>query len=370
MGLECQDQSSFVCFDCKKDEPLTTHNLVCDCGGLFQLKYEAPLFSEALIDQRAPGQFRYHRFMPLLDDSWRQVTMGEGMTPIISLDKDVLLKMDYMMPTLSFKDRGVAVLMSHCKSIGVRSVVQDSSGNAGHSVAAYAARAGIECDIYVPETTSPKKMDLIRAHGARLHIVPGSRDTCAAVCREAVASRYYASHVFNPLFYQGTKTYVYEIYEQLGRIPLHLFVPLGNGTLLIGVLKGLEELRASGVMSDMPQVLAVQSQHCDPLFQAVAQRSPDPVKTEVKPTLAEGIAIGVPARGREILHLIAKHKVKVITAPEDRILEAREALAKRGIYCEHTTAASYAAYLEYCDTHGPTPDSLLPMCGAGLKSDH
>lgn len=276
------------------------------------------------------------------------------------------------MPTLSFKDRGAAVLMAHCRAIGIQSVIQDSSGNAGNSVAAYAARAGMKCHIYVPEGTSPKKISMIKAHGAALTVVPGNRDHCANVCREAVhtTGAYYANHVFNPYFYEGTKTYIYEVYEQLGYIPKNIFVPLGNGTLFIGVIKGLEELLASGTITKFPQVIAIQSENCAPFFEAVKQDLDQPAHITVKPTLAEGIAIGVPMRGPEILQAIYRHHVRLITAPENQILAARETLAHKGIYCEHTTAASYAAYQHYCQLYGKTPDSLLPMCGAGIKSDH
>ena len=134
--------------------------------------------------------------------------------------------MDYFMPTLSYKDRGAAVLMAHCKKIGVDSVVQDSSGNAGNSIAAYAAKAGIHCEIFVPEGTSPKKIDMILAHGAQCTVVPGSRDHCADVCREKVEREgvYYANHVYNPFFYEGTKTYIYEVMEQLHRMPKHILI--------------------------------------------------------------------------------------------------------------------------------------------------
>lgn len=114
-------------------------------------------------------------------DVWRSVTMGEGMTPVIEMDgrNGGLLKMDYAMPTLSFKDRGAATLVSHMLAIGVRTCVQDSSGNAGNSVAAYAARAGIACEIYVPEGTSPKKITMIESHGAKVHVVPTARTSAA-----------------------------------------------------------------------------------------------------------------------------------------------------------------------------------------------
>lgn len=363
---------NYVCSKCGKKEEVSTRKAKCDCGGLWKLDFQPPKFSLDLIDKDTWSIFRYRAFMPLSDESWRDISLGEGMTPVINWDEDLMLKMDYFMPTLSFKDRGAAVLVSHCKAIGVDSVVQDSSGNAGNSVAAYCAKAGIACEIFVPEGTSPKKIDMIRAHGAKANVVPGFRDHCADVCRAKVEEegKYYANHVYNPFFYEGTKTYLYEIYEQLGRIPENLFIPLGNGTLFIGVVKALEEFLESGIIDRMPNVVAIQSEYCDPFRKAYEEKMAEPAAVEARPTIAEGIAIGVPMRGREILEYIYKYGFQVITAPESEILNAREALARRGIYCEHTTAANYAAYLHYCRLYGRTRDSLIPMCGAGLKSDH
>ena len=363
---------NFRCTRCGATAPVDTRASHCSCGGLWQLDYTPPAFDLDLIDRSVWGLFRYRRFLPLTGDTWRDVTLGEGMTPLVALDEDVLLKMDYYMPTLSFKDRGAAVLVAHMKSIGVEAAVQDSSGNAGNSVAAYCGRCGIACDIYVPEGTSPGKIAMIQAHGATAHVVPGSRDHCADVCRAQVEQegKYYANHVYNPFFYQGTKTYLYEVYEQLGRIPAHLFVPLGNGTLFLGVVLALEELLAAGCIDHFPKVIAIQSERCDPFVKAAAVHSPDPAPVTPTPTMAEGISIGVPMRGREILEAIYRYDMDLVTVPEDRILEARSYLARRGIYCEHTTAANLAAYWHYCDLHGKTPDSLLTMCGAGLKSDH
>ena len=362
----------YICAKCGRTEAVTTRKPHCECGGLWKLDDTPPVFSLDAVDPHEWSQFRYRRFMALDDESWRGVSMGEGMTPIVRLDGDVLLKMDYFMPTLSFKDRGAAVLIAHCKSIGVEKVVQDSSGNAGNSVAAYCARAGIGCEIFVPEGTSPKKIDMIRAHCAVCTVVPGTRDHCADVCRAKVEQEgvYYANHVYNPFFYEGTKTYIYEVFEQLGRLPENIVIPVGNGTLFLGAMYALEHLLRSGVIARIPQIIALQSQNCDPLLRAAAHdgASPDPVTPT--PTIAEGIAIGKPMRGEEILALAKKHSARFVHAPEDQILAARTALARKGVYCEHTTAANYAAYLEYCRLYGPAPDTLLTMCGAGLKSDH
>lgn len=362
----------YICLKCSKYEEVTTKKAKCDCGGLWKLDWKIKKFDLDLIDKDVWGIFRYRHFMPLIDDSWKSISLGEGMTPIIRLDEDVLLKMDYLMPTLSFKDRGAAVLIAHCKSIGVNKVLQDSSGNAGNSVAAYSAKANIECEIFVPKGTSEKKINMIKSHGAKVNIIRGSRDYCADVCRLKVKEDrvYYASHVYNPFFYEGTKTYIYEVYEQLKRIPSNIFVPLGNGTLFIGIMKGLEELLNSKIIDKMPNIIAVQSEYCAPFFKTVSTKNKNLVKVDIKPTMAEGIAIGKPMRSNEILDYIYKYNVKVTTAKENRIIEARNSLSKKGIYVEHTTAATYAAYLTYCDVNGQISDVLIPMCGAGIKSDY
>lgn len=362
----------FVCSKCGTRARSDTRAASCVCGGLWTLPFRPAPFCLDGIDRSEWSIFRYRNFLALDGESWRDVTLGEGMTPVVRLDENVLLKMDYFMPTLSYKDRGAAVLVAHCKAIGVDKVVQDSSGNAGNAVAAYCAKAGIACQIFVPEGTSPKKIDMIRAHGAVCTVVPGSRDHCADVCRDTVRREgvYYANHVYNPYFYEGTKTYIYEVYEQLGRIPENLIIPVGNGTLFLGAIFALEHLMESGCIDHMPQIIAVQSERCDPLLQAARQGVPSPVSVTPAPTIAEGIAIGKPMRGEEILRYARKYNVRFIHAPEDAILSARAALARKGVYCEHTTAANYAAYLHYCAQYGPTPDCLITMCGAGLKSDH
>lgn len=363
----------YICSRCKKETDTSVMQANCECGGLFSLPQDhLPKWDEKLIDKNTWSLFRYRAFLNIDDQTWKEVSMGEGMTPIVKYDENVLVKMDYMMPTLSFKDRGAATLVAHMKSIGVKKCVQDSSGNAGVAVAAYSARSGIECEIMVPEGTSPNKIHMIEGYGAKATVVEGTRDHCAEVCRNKVKEEgaYYANHVFNPYFYEGTKTYIYETLEQLGRMPKNIFIELGNGTLFIGAILALEHLQRSGAISEFPQVIAIQSQNCAPFAKTIEQGSEKIVKVDVKPTLAEGIAIGAPARADEVLDMIRRHNVRVVTAPEDKILECREQMALRGFYVEHTTAAALAAYNRYCEIYGPTPDSLLSLCGAGLKSEH
>ena len=115
---------SYICTNCGKETPTSTFHNACECGGLFSLPQDhLPLWQESLIDKSVWSQFRYHAFMNLGGDVWRRVSMGEGMTPIVSYNGSVFLKMDFMMPTLSFKDRGAATLVSHMKAIGVKKCV-------------------------------------------------------------------------------------------------------------------------------------------------------------------------------------------------------------------------------------------------------
>lgn len=363
---------NYICSQCGKKESVHILRPNCACGGLWKLDFSPPKFSLAEIDRDEWSLFRYRKFMPVSGDAWRSVSLGEGMTPVIRLDKDVLLKMDYFMPTLSYKDRGAVMLITRCKELGVDYVVQDSSGNAGNSIAAYAARAGIRCEIFVPEGTSPKKIDMIRAYGAKCTVVPGNRDHCADICREKVKrdGLYYANHVYNPFFYEGTKTYIYEVMEQIHRMPNLILIPVGNGTLFLGAIVALEHLLESGLINRIPKIIAVQSENCDPLLKAALNGEECPAQIIPQPTIAEGIAIGKPRRGAEILAYASKYEVEFIHAPENKILEARNILAKKGVYCEHTTAANYAAYLHYRERQGAAEDCLITMCGAGLKSDH
>ena len=292
---------------------------------------------------------------------WKDITLGEGLTPLVPLSPDnpnILVKVDYMMPTLSFKDRGAAVLIAKAKEIGVKRLVQDSSGNAGTSIAAYASRAGIEFTIFVPENTSPNKIKQIAFYGAKVKKVKGNREATAKACLETAQEEevFYASHVYNPYFYQGTKTYVYEIYEQLkGNMPEALVIPVGNGTLVLGAYYGLKDLLKAGLISKMPKIIALQAEKCAPIYEAFIKGKEEVKEVKNPGTLAEGIAIAYPKRGRQILEAVRVTNREVITAPEDKIASARDYLASLGFF-------------EYIKAKPIEGKVVISLCGAGLKS--
>lgn len=370
---------NYICCECNKKYDPKTLIFRCECGGLLNINNFNCDFSKKDILTNEWSLFRYLKALPFDNSSylWKGITMGEGLTPIVRLDKNnpnILVKVDYLMPTLSFKDRGAAVLISKAKELGITKVIQDSSGNAGNSIAAYASRAGIKCDIYVPEGTSSKKVKQISSHGAKVHIVRGSREDTAMAALKAAENGegFYASHVYNPFFYQGTKTYAYEIYEQMnGEMPKSLVIPVGNGTLLLGCYYGFKELFDLGLIKKIPKIIAVQAEGCAPIYKAFKEGKHSVDKVTNTGTLAEGIAIAKPMRGKQILEAVRATKGEIITAPEGKINEARKYLAEKGFYVEPTTAATFAGYFDYCNQNNCELNGkvIIPLCGAGLKKD-
>ncbi|MET8753600.1 threonine synthase [Streptomyces sp. NPDC004667] len=315
-----------------------------------------------------PSLWRYAPALPL--PGAFAVSLAEGHTPLVPLAERIHAKLDYLMPTLSFKDRGAVMLAELARRLGPERVIADSSGNAGTSVAAYCARAGLSCEVFVPEGTSAKKTEQMRAHGAAVRIVPGGREATAEAARAAADAPgvFYASHVFNPYFLHGTKTYAYEIWEALGgRLPDALVVPVGNGTLLLGAALAVEELARRGVRA--PALIAVQAQAVSPLAAAFAAGAEDAEPVAQLPTLAEGIAIPAPPRARQILAAVRKSGGTFLTVPDDRLREAQRDLARRGLFVEPTAAACWAAVGP--DAPGDPLQgrtAVLPLCGAGAKT--
>lgn len=313
--------------------------------------------------------WRYHQFLPV--DIADAVSMGEGYTPLLQLNiagNLVYVKQEQLFPTGSYKDRGATLLMSYAKKLGVQQVVQDSSGNAGCAIAAYAANAGISCDIFVPEDTSEAKLAQIRAYGANLILVNGDREATADEALMAAQSSYYASHCYNPLFLHGTKTFAYEVCEQLGwQAPDIVVLPAGNGTLVLGCYMGFEHLLKSGVIDKMPRIIAVQAQSCAPLFKAWEHGLTEPEMVKSEYTLAEGIAIANPVRGKEMLQAVKATNGFFVAVTEDEITAALKLCLAKGFYIEPTSAATIAGLIKAKENVNEKTWVTL-FSGHGLKS--
>jgi threonine synthase len=313
--------------------------------------------------------WRYREALPVADDA-HIVSFEEGFTPLLAVEfegRTVWVKQDQLFPTGSYKDRGASMLVSVIREMGVSRVVEDSSGNAGCAIAAYCARAGIACTIYVPQDTTPGKAVQIQMYGADLCRVPGSRQDTADAVLAAAEGTYYASHSWNPFFFHGTKTFAYEVCEQLGwRAPDAVLLPTGNGTLLLGAHIGFRELLSAGVIDHVPRLIAVQAENCAPLYRAFHGQPRGTM--EARPTVAEGIAIAQPIRGAQIIEAVRESGGTFIAVSEAEIERSLREMCRRGFYIEPTSAATTAGVARYVRT-APSDEVLVSVVtGHGLKA--
>lgn len=359
-----------VCHETQESYPIDSPIWRSESGGVLDLEFLGS-FDPMEVKHRPADLWRYHEAIPVarIED---RISFAEGMTPLVAMEiagRSVQVKLDYLFPSGSYKDRGSTVLMSQAKAIGIESVVQDSSGNAGASIATYAALAGIACEIFVPDSTSPAKLDQMRACGAALSLIPGSREDTAAAALKAAEHEYYASHVWNPFFLHGTKTFAFEIAEQMNwQIPDTVILPAGNGTLLLGAYIGFSELQRMGITDRMPVMIGVQAAACAPLTVAWNQGSFQPASIVSSPTSAEGIAIATPRRGEQMLRAIRETNGRMISVEEEEIVESLHWLCQRGYFVEPTSAAVFAGAKTYLKSAARDETVLTVLTGHGLKA--
>ena len=333
---------------------------------------DAPGLVRNDIDPAVNSLWRYRK--ALLVDAAVAVTLGEGWTPLVAGKWDgvpVAFKLDFVMPTGSFKDRGMTVMVSYLRSRGVTDVLEDSSGNAGASLSAYCARAGIRCRILVPETASYPKVAQIAACGADVITIRGSRQDVADAAIAMSRDIFYASHNRQPFFAEGTKTLAYELWEQLGfRAPDNVVVPVGYGANVLGCDRGYSELLRNGEIGRVPRLYGVQAANYAPYFAAFPAGVEQFVAAPVSPTIAEGIASSKPTRIREVLAPVRGSGGEIVAVTEDEIVRALAALAKKGYYVEPTSAAA-AAGLSQLIARGRIrrgETTVLVLTGSGLKA--
>ena len=341
-----------------------------ECRGPLQPKRNI-IFDAHLIEPTATGMWRYRHLLPPVPDN--PISLGEGWTPLLRLesksDRLIYVKNETLNPTGSFKDRGAAFLINTIQG-EEKVVVDDSSGNAGAALAAYAARAGRTARIFTPAAAPEAKKAQIQRYGAELVPVEGNRDAVAQAA-ETFAQHpnvFYASHVWHPGYALAMQTIAWEIWEQLGRrAPEWVILPTGNGSLLRGVRWGFRALQKAKYIKDLPRLIAVQAANCAPLaaFVAGAYR---PGRFQARPTRADGVAIPNPPLIEAMAAAVRKTKGKVVTIPEEAIHRAQTELALKGFYVEPTAALPYAA-LTSIVSQIPTHDTIvLLLTGHGFKT--
>jgi len=324
------------------------------------------------IDSRTRSLWRYRAALPV--EITKPITLGEGCTPLVQQawgDLRPLFKLEWFNPTGSFKDRGSAVMLSFLRQVGIDAVLEDSSGNGGSSMAGLGAAGGMRVKILAPASTSPAKIAQVRAYGAEVQLVEGPREESEAEAIRQSHETFYASHNWQPMFLEGTKSFAYELWEDLGfRAPDNVIVAVGAGSSLLGCAFGFRELMKAGQITKLPRLFAAQPLNCSPIDAAFQAGVDTPVAREVRKTIAEGTAIKHPMRLREIIAALRESGGGTIALTEDEIVAALRRLARQGLFTEPTSASAAAALdkLAGAGAIKPGENTVVILTGSGLKA--
>ncbi len=353
------------CIDCATPHEPSIADLNCHhCGGLFSVEYlELPSSNKPRL--------------PITDISLIN-SLGEGETPLICLEdtceelglESLWAKLEFMSPTGSFKDRGSAILTTMGRDLGVTEFVEDSSGNAGASLSAYAASAGLKANVFTPSNAATGKLDQIQIYGATLHKIAGSRQAATDAAEQYVADNnsIYMSHNLSPYFSEGMKAVSFEVVAFLDDAIDHVVLPVGNGSLLLGMVRGYQELFDSGVISRIPSFHGVQAFSVRPVVAALNGEAW--THHDARPTGASGIAVSKPPRLSEILDAIRCTNGTGVTVSEDSLLTWQSRLASsEGIFAERTSVGAFAGLEKLIESGVIASGSkvCVPITGTGLK---
>ncbi|HLY76264.1 MAG TPA: threonine synthase [Thermoplasmata archaeon] len=350
-GLECRACGTKV----GADAPIGT----CPaCGHTLFASYDLDgARSAGLLErfrERPASVWRYRELLPVRDAS-NIVTLGEGGTPVLRLTEvpeapgvEVWLKEDGVMPTGSFKARGMAVAVSRARELGLTSLYVPSAGNAGLALAAYGARAGLPVRVYLPESTAADLQRICRAYGAEVIGIPGTIKEAgeAARAREKSSGGFDMSTLREPYRAEGKKTMGLEIFDQFGGtgLPDVIVYPTGGGTGLVGMHKAFQELRHLGGLETAPRLIAVQMEGCAPVVRALQEGTPGARPWDHPRTIAPGLLVPAPFSSERVLEAIRATHGDGVTVPDRSLPDAMEHLARRhGVSSSPEAAAVYAA---------------------------
>lgn len=343
-----------------------------DTGGPLMIS-AFPGIGRGDIDTRKRSLWRYAKAFAV--DIKEPISLGEGLTPLVQRrfrGVTAQFKLEWFAPSGSFKDRGAAVMISALRQQGVTRLLEDSSGNGGAAIATFAAAAGIAAKILTPSSTQPAKLVQMRACGAEVELVPGSRQATADEAVRQSSQIFYASHNWQPFFLEGTKTLAYELWEDLGfRAPDNVIIPTGAGSNILGCDIGFGELLRHGEIDKLPRLFAVQPVNCAPIDASFRAGVDTLIPFEPKPTIAEGTAIAQPVRLKQVLEALRRSNGGTVTVIEDEIIAATKDLPQEtGLYAEPTCAGSAAALVKLMQagTIKPHETTVVVLTGTGLKS--
>jgi len=358
--------------------------------GRLDIYYDYDAISSVLtkdeLVRRKGGTWKYRELLPIKEGT-RVVDLGEGNTPLIKCEdlgraiglRNLYAKDETRNPTWSFKDRPMSVGVAKGIEFGVKTAVIASSGNAAAALAAFCAKANIDCVTFVPHFAGAGKVAQLMLYGAKVVRLRWGEEEDPTVKMMLETSRKYGWYPcpsfgpFNPYQFEGNKTMAYEVCEQLNwEAPDWLFIPVGSGGLLAGNWKGFKEFKNLGFMSSLPKIVAVQSTGCAPLVRAHEQgKGPFEIEPWGKPeTIATGLEDPFPWDGDAALRAIRESEGTAVSVTNEEILEAQKMLAKEeGIFAEPSGVASLAGLIKLLKRGVVDSGDLVvvEITGSGLK---
>jgi threonine synthase len=315
---------------------------------------------------------KYRDFLPVGEDRWI-VSLNEGWTPLIRArrlrevlgrDVDVYLKFEGLNPTGSFKDRGMTVAVSKALEEGSRAVICASTGNTSASAAAYAARAGMKAYVLIPEgKIALGKLSQAMLHGAEVIQIQGNFDEALSLVREITEDHPITLvNSLNPYRIEGQKTAAFEVCDQLGGVPTHHFLPVGNAGNITAYWKGYKEYRDRGRIGSVPKMMGFQAEGAAPIVRGHVIAKPE--------TIATAIRIGNPASWEQAERARDESGGLIDMVTDEEILKAYRYLAQlEGVFGEPASAASVAGLIKMAerDVIRAGDRVVCTITGHGLK---
>jgi len=370
------------CRECATLYPLDASYACFECFGPLEVAYEHRPITRADIEAGPQSMWRYEALLPVVPGAHHRPGLRPGLTKLVRADnlaaalgvKSLWVKDDSGNPTHSFKDRVVAVALENGRRLGFATIACASTGNLANSVAATAARAGLESVVFVPSNLEAGKIITTAVYGGTLVAIRGNYDDVNRLCTEVAASRDWGFVNVNlrPYYAEGSKTVGYEVAEQLGwRLPDAVVSPVASGSLLTKVDKAFREFTELGLVEDHPyKIYGAQATGCAPV--AHAFQSGQDVIRPVKPdTIAKSLAIGNPADGPYALDVVRRTNGAIGDVSDAEVVEGIELLARtEGIFAETAggvVVATYRNLLAQGLIH-PDEETVLLNTGDGLKT--
>lgn len=372
------------CIKCGFEHSDGQSKLSCtQCGSFLQATYDlSPKHAKSVLGLQGSGMWRYFPLLPVPNFE-NVITLGEGATPLLPSKnigrelglRNLYYKVETGNPTGTFKDRGASVTASKCKEVGIKNLVVSSAGNAASSIAAYAGLAGVNCYALLRPKSTQTVIRQTVSYGAKTVIVEGdgfnSASLAKALCREFGWFSYGTPG--NLYRVEGKKTQGYEIWSDLDcGIPDYIVCPTGGGTNIIAIWKAFQELRALGLIEELPRMVCIQASKCAPIVRGFIENEPIR-KWENPDTIASGLEAPLPPGGDIVIQIVRESGGLVEAVDDEDILESMKALAHReSLFVEPSAAAALAGLRRLCQKEQISRNStvVLLLTGTGLNVDH